>query len=89
MTSSPELYVDPETCIFDGKTIGLTFVLLTPTVALRSQPTRGLLVRAIDQTVFLSMNRVVHHCVKDTADKECAVEEEMVGIQTITTASET
>ena len=35
-TSSPELYVDPKLALLDGKSIGVTSVLLTSTVTLGS-----------------------------------------------------
>ena len=44
-------------------------------------------VRPIDQIVLLSV--VVHHCEKDTVERASADEEELVGSQTTTTASET
>ena len=44
----------------------------------------------IDHTVLLSVDRVVvQHCVRDTVERECAEEEEMVRNQTTMSASET
>ena len=47
-------------------------------------------VRPIDQVVLLSVDHVVvHHREKDTVERACAKEEELVGSQTTTTARET
>ena len=44
----------------------------------------------IDQTVLLSVDRVVvQHRARDTVERECAAEEEKAGGQTTTTADGT
>ena len=50
---------------------------------------RADVVQPIDQTVLLSVDHKVQHCVRDKGERERVVEEEKAGNQTTMTAHET